>query len=620
MLRVVLINMPFASIHAPSLALLQLQSVVRSRFPEQVEAEIKYVNNDFARFFGVGFYEVIANSMPHLYTGVGEWFFRSVAFPEAAGNTLDYFKRYYWHPSDRGLRSLLLQRRQGLRDFLASLIERHQLDRADVLGFTSLFAQNVACLALARLVKERRPEVVTVMGGANCEAPMGQVLANQAPQIDYVFSGPGLVSFPEFLGCLLRGDRPACADIDGVLTAKSADGLPVTRASLGAEKDINSELPLDYSPFLQTYRESFPAESGKLHLLFETSRGCWWGERAHCTFCGLNSQTMRFRELSAERALALFDHLLSYYPECKSFQCVDNIMPKSYLTTVLPRLHPPEDAAFFYEVKADLSYEDLGVLAGAGVRLIQPGIEALATSTLALMKKGTTAVNNVGFLRNCLALAIRPAWNLLVGFPAETEEVYRRYLDVIPALTHLPPPGGLGRVRFDRYSPYFREADHYGLQLVPMDFYAFVYPWEGESLPGLAYYFVDANTQADYRQALDRWVDPLQQVVGAWIERWCAGSPPRLQFAGGPESGRICDSRSLPERELDVGPGGRRVLEFCVRPQQVAAVRALQGEEELERLRGQRLLFEEKGKVVSLVLPEGCSGDRCQPGKTHLFY
>jgi hypothetical protein len=39
---------------------------------------------------------------------------------------------------------------------------------------------------------------VTVLGGANCEVPMGRVLAKNLSPIDFVFSGPALHSFPDF--------------------------------------------------------------------------------------------------------------------------------------------------------------------------------------------------------------------------------------------------------------------------------------------------------------------------------------------------------------------------------------------------------------------------------------
>jgi magnesium-protoporphyrin IX monomethyl ester (oxidative) cyclase len=122
--------------------------------------------------------------------------------------------------------------------------------------------------------------------------------------------------------------------------------------------------------------------------------------------------------------------------------------------------------AIFYEVKADLSESDLAVLADSGVKFVQPGIESLATSTLKLMKKGTTAFQNLRLLKLCSTYGIHPLWNLLVGFPGEGEDVYRRYVDLLPLIVHLQPPTGVYPVRFDRFSPYYNQRQSYGLDLL----------------------------------------------------------------------------------------------------------------------------------------------------------
>lgn len=131
----------------------------------------------------------------------------------------------------------------------------------------------------------------------------------------------------------------------------------------------------------------------------------------------------------------------------------------------------------------------MAALAPARVKNIQPGIEALATSTLKLMKKGTTAFQNLKLLKLCAYYAGAPYWNLLVGFPGEDEQVFRRYIEAIPLLTHLHPPTSAHAVRFDRYSPYYYEAEKYHLDLRPLDFYALIYPFPEEDLRNLAYYF-----------------------------------------------------------------------------------------------------------------------------------
>ena len=93
------------------------------------------------------------------------------------------------------------------------------------------------------------------------------------------------------------------------------------------------------------------------------------------------------------------------------FDSVDNILPREYITDVLPRLQTPEDVTIFYEVKADLKDHEMQVLAEAGVRRLQPGIESLSTTTLKLMKKGTTAFQNLRFLKSCLRWNTDPIWS-----------------------------------------------------------------------------------------------------------------------------------------------------------------------------------------------------------------
>jgi len=93
--RVVLVNMPFASLSLPSLALTQLSSVLNERLGARVAVETLYLNLEFARFMGGTRYysHVVADA--GFLTGVGDWFFRQCAFPEAEDNTSAYFSRFY---------------------------------------------------------------------------------------------------------------------------------------------------------------------------------------------------------------------------------------------------------------------------------------------------------------------------------------------------------------------------------------------------------------------------------------------------------------------------------------------------------------------------------------------
>jgi radical SAM superfamily enzyme YgiQ (UPF0313 family) len=61
--------------------------------------------------------------------------------------------------------------------------------------------------------------------------------------------------------------------------------LPSGSRIIGEELSIDVPVELDYEPFMSRLQEYFGNDKPTLTL--ETSRGCWWGERAHCTFCGL---------------------------------------------------------------------------------------------------------------------------------------------------------------------------------------------------------------------------------------------------------------------------------------------------------------------------------------------
>jgi ribosomal peptide maturation radical SAM protein 1 len=607
MFRISLVNMPFSAVEYPSIALSQLQTVARRRFGPEVEVEVVYASLEASRRFGLAAYRRACDEAS--IDGLGDWVFRQLAFPELPDNTEEFRRRYFpVRDQRREDFEALVRVRPSLGRWLDQLIDEHRLDQADLVGFTSMFGQNVASFALARRLKARNPKVVTTLGGANCESPMGEEIARHVEAIDYVFSGPALVTFPRLIERLMAGDRAGAEAIGGVFTRANCAGASPNVPVFGEELPIDADVPVDYGPFLDTFERSVPAGTVKPSLLFETSRGCWWGERAHCTFCGLNGSSMMYRSMKPELAVELIRSLFAYVPRVSKLNCVDNIMPKEYPRQVFPHLETPPGVVIFYEIKADVTEEEMALLAAAGVTSVQPGIEALATSTLKLMRKGMTSVRNVLFLQHCLIHGIEPAWNLLVGFPGEGEEVYRHYVEILPKLVHLPPPTGVYPVRFDRFSPYFMKAGEYKLDLAPLDFYPLVYPFPPEALAGLAYFFENRDTDARYFLDMVTWLSRLQRALKAWRDAWAGGRAPVLAFehAGGTT---VRDTRSGREAMHDVGDAGRRLLEALAEPTthpELAKLTfdpPLDLDSELAKLRALDLVFEDGQRLIRLVLP-----------------
>ena len=260
---------------------------------------------------------------------------------------------------------------------------------------------------------------------------------------------------------------------------------------------------------------------------YESSRGCWWGQKHHCTFCGLNGMSIGFRQKTAERVAADLRMLLDDYPVTR-VNFADNIMPNHYYSTLLPRLAEelPPSTTLFYEQKSNISFKKASLLKAAHVTSIQPGIESLNSHILQCMDKGVRADQNVALLRYARSLRIRLAWNLLAGFPGDRVDDYEQMAELLPHLVHLEPPAGMGFVRFDRFSPYFDYPERFGISnLRPKAAYFDIFPsWT--RYDQLAYYFDGDYTCGAFE--CPSVIERLQEATREWRERWASSTKPVL--------------------------------------------------------------------------------------------
>ena len=92
-----------------------------------------------------------------------------------------------------------------------------------------------------------------------------------------------------------------------------------------------------------------------------------------------------------------------------------------YVTTLFPRLAQADfKLDIFYEVKANLRYDQLTQMRAGGLTQIQPGIESFSDDVLKLMEEGCTGLQNIQLLRWCKELGIAVAWTSSAAFPGKT--------------------------------------------------------------------------------------------------------------------------------------------------------------------------------------------------------
>src|SRR5262249_31320275 len=145
-----------------------------------------------------------------------------------------------------------------------------------------------------------------------------------------------------------------------------------------------------------------------------------------------------------------------------------NIMDNQYFSSLLPMLvERGIKLDLFYEMKANIKEEQVALLQAAGVTRIQPGIESFSTSLLKAMRKGVRAIQNVQLLKWCAEYQISPEWNFLWGFPGEMAKDYLDVVSLIKKVRHYKPPNGIGRLRLDRFSPYFENSKEFFKNVEP---------------------------------------------------------------------------------------------------------------------------------------------------------
>lgn len=392
-----------------------------------------------------------------------------------------------------------------------------------ILICSSMFQQNIASLAVLRGVKERCPKVLTIMGGPNTEGILGIGLLRRATWLDYICSGEGEETLPELCNQLLNENHDQQHPI-GVLSQRD---VPAYIGRLEANLPRPSLANMNASPapcfddyFADLSRSSLKIDPG---LLLESSRGCWWGQRSQCTFCGLNGEGMAYRARDPIGTKAMVEATTERYG-IKKIEFVDNIIAKNYFDEFLPLLGD-QDLTLFYETKADFSESDAIRFHDSGVRFVQPGIESLSDQVLKLMRKGTSAAINVQCLRLCREYGIRPSWSILSAFPGEEESWYKETCEIIPLITHLPPPNGVIPIRYDRFSPYHDNPSKWQLELVPFEAYRHLYtPYQGQHAD-IAYFFKKKGMNEGGINELTEWGPwhwACRDEVKEWQDLWKA--------------------------------------------------------------------------------------------------
>lgn len=602
--KIALISMPCLSVVFPSFQLGLLKATLeREGIATQTFSMYLY----FAAHIGWELNETLSEVRRCM---AGEWIWSKAAFGDFADDQA-YLRDFKGNLDDIctvsgvTLDDIVALREDKVFSFIDFCVERIDWERFDLIGFSVVFQQMVSSLALSRALKARYPHIPIIFGGATFEDDIADGILRGCPWIDYLHCGDADTTFPQMIRRLRAGE--SMAGLPGLMWRRGEEIQYHGRAPNLA--DLNQTPIPDFDEYFYARQESGYArysEAKEPMLPIETARGCWWGMKAHCTFCGLNRAGMDFRAKDVDQVLEMLETLASRYGVLH-FDAIDNIMATEYIDVLFGKLAESHaDIKVHYEVRPYLSRQQLRHMSRGGLFSVQPGIESLSTHVLKLMKKHTTAVRNLAFLKWCNYYNINNLYFILLGFPGETVEDYQQQCEVVARIQHLLPPRGIAQARADRGSPMFTDPEANAVsRLFPSHCYRYIYPTDRFDHQRVSYYF-----DHDQENILeDRDYQRIYSLVWQWQQRWKKGPRPTLRYFKTWKKMIIDDRRNGGPRKHTFGERASRLYELCNDAQKREAIdKAFDGdsawvEEALGHFVDQDLIIHLDDRYLSLALP-----------------
>lgn len=531
------------------------------------------------------------------------------------------------------LLSLITYAGEKARQAVEELAQEIARIHPGVLAVSSIFSQINGALAVIKRVKELAPDIATILGGTNVSGEAGAAVLRHYPSVDYVFFGEGDEVFARVCR-IAMGAQPGPMPY-GVVKHGEEIPDPIPHRMT---QDMNMVCYPDYSDFIAEWNREQAGEFGppmfgrefveenkqllylsgaNYALYLEGSRGCWWGQKHPCSFCGLNGRKNVYRFKSSQR---LYDEILELSRKYGNnlIQLTDNILSFDAMEHLLPMLAVSGEALNLVgEVKTNLKERDIERLVKAGFRIVQPGIESLNDHLLQLMNKGNNAASHVAFLKYCRKHNLRLSWNLLIALPGETEEDYAELAGLIPKLVHFQPPTGAFPIMFQRYSRYLENPEQFGLELAPMEMYRFIYGDNDDRIENMCmYYELKGGAFKESQARMQPWYDRLYAAVYEWKKIAASGEKRSLVMAETAGGLLLLDSRPCMVQPFTLLTGLDRAVflacdEVRTEKQLLTALRGEASEEEIlasaEKLTALNFLAKLGGRYVSLALPASVS-------------
>lgn len=297
-----------------------------------------------------------------------------------------------------------------------------------LVGWTCYLWNVERSLDIARLVKQQRPEIRSLVGGPEITADNEWVL--QRPEVDFAAIGEGEQTFVELLRELARHDVPS-QPIPGLYVSPALSHTVCGRWNEGPA--LRGELPAFRTPLPNLNEVSSPYLYGILDaadeqmLLLETLRGCVF----KCKFCYYPKSYDELYFLSREKIIANLEHaqrrgareVVLLDPTLNQRRDFDDFL------RLLAACNPDRQFTYFGELRAEgINSSSARLLREANFTEVEIGLQSVDPLAQELMdrknnlkafERGVRAIRNEG---------LKVKVDLIIGLPGDTRDSIRRSL------------------------------------------------------------------------------------------------------------------------------------------------------------------------------------------------
>ena len=431
--KIALISMPWPAFYRPSIQLGSLKAFLSL---QKVNIDTFHFYPEIADIIGINAYETISSS-----TWLSEAIYASLLFPEREDTIQEFLEKEI-----KKRKKKLSIRLAEITEKIKGLHERHlkgiKWEKYQLIGFSVCISQLASSLYMIKKIKGIYPKIPIVIGGSDVCGEIGKSLLKVFPEIDFVIQGEG--ELPLWKLCKFFKSRTNFK-ISGLMSRVNKEVIGNGYQQI---QNLDYLPPPDYTDYFDTLKHLKSLKSHIPAIPIEGSRGCWWNQSHRgkplkaCRFCNLNLQWKGYRAKTPSRIVKEVDYLVRKYGSLKLY-FVDNILNYEGIRETFEGIaNLGKDLEIFLESRAQIKKEQLKWMKKAGVKKIQIGIEALSTSLLKKIHKGTTAIQNIAIMKHCEELGITNSANLIMCFPgSEEKEVVETLKNIDFILPYRPLKG-----------------------------------------------------------------------------------------------------------------------------------------------------------------------------------